>query len=128
MGWRRGAVLEGLPTGEASVAFHTGVLEHRGGRSRAQPGVPRGLRPPSACPVPRFNGILLLCCLPPLSLSGLLKNNVCTAFYLTKEARGQWLPSDPWCGASVEGLPRREGPDTLAGRARLPIYNVPGHD
>lgn len=69
------------------------------------------------------SAVFLLCL-----LSGLLKNNVCTAFSLTQEARGQWLPSDPWCGASVEGLPRREGPDALAGRARLPIYNVPGRD
>ena len=81
---------------------------------------------PALCPASMASSssaVFLLCL-----LSGLLKNNVCTAFSLTQEARGQWLPSDPWCGASVEGLPRREGPDALAGRARLPIYNVPGRD
>lgn len=84
--------------------------------SRGLQGPEPSLRPPSA-PV---NGTFLISFL--CSLSGLFKNNVCTPWSLTKEARGQ-----PLC-AILRESPAQRRPDALAGRAWLPIYDAPGRD
>lgn len=88
--------------------------------SRGLQGPEPSLRPPCALPPPPVNGTFFISFL--CSLSGLFKNNVCTPCSLTKEARGQ-----PLC-AILRESPAQRRPDALAGRAWLPIYDVPGHD